>query len=191
MGRTAGSTSSTESPTPARRVRVGRVVGAHGLAGELRVKLLGADPDAFSGAGTLWLARDESDPAATPHALRGVAAGRAGECRVALAGIADRAAAEAARGAWLLARASDLARPEPGEYYVYELVGCRAFDGSGRLLGVVSGIWETGGSDVLVIEDEGGREHLVPAVRALLLEVDVDARRIAIDAIPGLFETDA
>ena len=191
MGRAAGSTSSTEGCAPVRRVRVGRVVGAHGLAGELRVALLGADPAAFAGAGTLWLARDESDATARAHALRGVAAGRAGECRVALEGVADRAAAESLRGAWLLARASDLARPEPGAYYVYELVGCRAVDARGRPLGVVSGVWETGASDVLIIEDEAGREHLVPAVRALLLEVDVVARRIAIDAIPGLFETDA
>jgi 16S rRNA processing protein RimM len=191
MGRTAGSTSSTDDSTPARRVRVGRVVGAHGLAGELRVDLLGADPEAFAGADTVWLARDESDPAATPHALRAVGAGRAGECRVALEGIADRAAAESLRGAWLLARTADLARPEPGAYYVYELVGCRVFDGTGRALGVVSGIWETGASDVLIVEDESGREHFVPAVRALLLEVDVAARRIAVDALPGLFETDA
>ncbi len=190
MGRTAGSTSSTDED-PARRVRVGRIVGAHGLEGELRVRLFGADAECFAAAECVWLAQDESDPGATSHALRRVAPGRPGECRVVLAGVAERAAAEALRGRWLLVRARDLAATAPGEYYVHELVGCRVEDASGRALGVVRGIWATGAADLLVIEDAVGREHLVPAVAALLLEVDVVSRRIAIDAIPGLLESDA
>jgi 16S rRNA processing protein RimM len=171
-----------------RFVRVGRVVGAHGLGGELRVRLLGAAPESFAAARTLWLARDEADPGAAAHELRSLAPGRADECRVRLAGVEDREAAEAARGLWLLARVDDLARPEPGEYYLYELEGCRVEDRAGCELGVVRGVWATGGSDVLVIEDEGGRERLLPAVRALLLEVDVAARRIVVESLPGLFE---
>jgi 16S rRNA processing protein RimM len=189
MARSAGSTSSTSDPlTPARRVRVGVVVGAHGLDGELRVRLLGAAAEDFQGARTLWLARDESDAAAAAYALERVAPGRAGECRVRLTGVGGRAAAEAASGLWLLARADELARPQPGEYYLYELEGCKVEDRDGRALGVVRGVWSTGGSDVLVLEDAHGREQLLPAVRALLVEVDVAARRIVVEAPPGLFE---
>lgn len=190
MERPAGSTSSTDVD-PARRVRVGRIVGAHGLEGELRVGLFGADPECLADVETVWLAQDESDPQATPHALRRVAPGRSGECRIALAGVLDRTAAETLRGRWLLVQARDLAATAPGEYYVHELVGCRVEDAGGRALGVVRDVWATGASDVLVIEDAAGRQQLVPAVAALLLVVDVAARRIAIDAIPGLFESDA
>ena len=189
MARSAGSTSSTSDPlTPARRVRVGVVVGAHGLDGELRVRLLGAAPEDFEAARTLWLARDDQDAAAAAHALERVAPGRAGECRVRLAGISGRDAADAASGLWLLARADELARPEPGEYYLYELEGCAVEHRDGRALGVVRGIWSTGGSDVIVIEDLHGREQLLPAVRALLALVDVGGRRIVVDPPPGLFE---
>lgn len=193
MERAAGSTSSIDlsAARAVRRVLLGRVVGAHGLAGWLRVRLFGASADCFERARTLWLARDENDPEAVAHALRGVAAGRPGECRVALQGVTDRAAADAARGLWLLARAQDLARAEPGEYYVYELVGCCVEDRAGRMLGSVRALCGTGASDMLVVEDAAGREHLVPVARALLLEVDVAARRIVIDALPGLFESDA
>jgi 16S rRNA processing protein RimM len=169
-------------------VRVARIAGAHGLGGELRIDLLGADAECLDGVETLWLARDESDPDASCHALLRVARGRAGECRVALAGIATRDAAEALRGRWLLVRAGDLPAPAPGEYYVHELVGCRVEDAAGQPLGVVQAIWSTGGADVLIVADAQGRELLLPAVSALLLAVDVAARRIAIDAIPGLIE---
>jgi len=177
MARSAGSTSSTSIGSTA-LVAIGRVVGAHGLGGELRVRLAGASPESFDGAPELWLARDASGAGA---------AGRAGECRVALVGIADRTAAEAARGRWLLARADALTRAEPGEYYVYELVGCRVEDPSGRALGAVRGLCGNGAADMLVVEDADGREHLVPLARALLLSVDVGARRIVLDPPQGLF----
>ena len=132
MGRSAGSTSSTSDRG---LVALGRVVGAHGLAGLLRVRLFGADPGSFASARLLWLARDESGAEAAAHALVSVAAAHGGECRVALEGIGTRTAAEAARGRWLLARVQDLARAEPGEYYVHELVGCRVEDRAGAVLG--------------------------------------------------------
>jgi 16S rRNA processing protein RimM len=188
MARSAGSTSSTRGSTAL--VAIGRVVGAHGLGGELRVHLAGAAPGSFDGARELWLARDASGTGAAAHALRAVAAGRAGECRVRLAGIADRTAAEATRGHWLLARADDLTRAEPGEYYVYELVGCRVEDPSGRALGTVRGLCGNGAADMLVVEDADGREHLVPLAHALLRSVDVEARRIVLDPPQGLFEDD-
>lgn len=168
-------------------VPIGRVVGAHGLRGELRVRLAGASPESFAGAQALWLARDEAGEGARAHALRSVATGREGECRVALAGIGDRSAAEAARGSWLLARADALARAEPGEYYVYELVGCRVEHRSGRALGTVRGLCGNGAGDMLIVADPQGCEHLVPLARALLVCVDVAARRIVLDPPSGLF----
>jgi 16S rRNA processing protein RimM len=173
-----------------RRVRLARVTGAHGLDGELRVSLQGADPDCLAGIRTLWLAGAESDAGARAHALVGVAPGRRGECRLRLAGIDDRDAAEAARGLWLWARAADLPAPEPGEFYLHELVGCTVADEAGALRGVVRGIWATGGTDVLVIEAPDGTELLVPAAASLLLDVDVAARRIVVAALPGLFSGD-
>src|SRR5262249_59468710 len=75
--------------------------------------------------------------------------------------------------------------------YQYELVGCRVEDASGRVLGVVQGIWETGAPDVLIVVDAEQREHLIPAAREILREVDVARRRIAIDAPPGLLSKEA
>ena len=56
----------------------------------------------------------------------------------------------------------------------------------GTPVGVVTGIWETGAPDVLVLEAEGGGERLLPA--ALLRRVDVEARRAVVELLPGLFD---
>jgi 16S rRNA processing protein RimM len=187
MERTAGSTSSIEPE----RVTLGQVVGAHGLRGELRVRLLDETDNNLRAMSSVWLAREEGDPKAVEARVRAVGSGRRGEARLALEGVDGREAAEALRGRLVQADMDRLAPLAAGEYYQYQLIGCRVEHGDGRVLGVVSGIWETGAPAVLVVVDETRREHLIPAVSAILREVDVVARRITIDAPPGLISKEA
>jgi 16S rRNA processing protein RimM len=174
-------------------VIVGRVVGAHGLRGELRVRLLGEMDNNLNAGASVSLVREEGDPKAVEARVRAIGSGRRGEARLALDGVDSREAAEALRGRLVLAPAGHLEPLSEGEYYQYELVGCRVEDGEGRTLGVVSGIWETGAPDVLVVVDESaaGREHLIPAAGEFLREVDLEARRIVIDVPPGLLDADS
>ena len=104
--------------------------------------------------------------------------------------MSDRDAAEALRGATVLVRSEDLPKLPPGDFYAYELVGCEVFTADGRSIGTVRSILETGASDVLVIEGADGGEQLVPAAEPLLQQVDQAARRIVIDAPPGLLNVD-
>ena len=184
MERTAGSTSSIKPL----RVTLGRVIGAHGLRGELRVRLAGGTDNNLRAVSRIWLAREEGDPKAVEARVRAVGSGRRGEARLALEGVDGREAAEALRGRLVQAGVAELGPLEAGEYYQYELVGCRVEEIGRRVLGVVSGIWETGAPDVLVVVDAGQRELLIPAAREILREVDVAARRIVIDPPPGLLD---
>lgn len=174
-------------------VLVGRVVGAHGLRGELRVRLLDGDENHLRAVPSVLLAREEGDPRAVEARVRAVGTGRRGEARLALEGVDSREAAEALAGRLVLAHAEHLEPLRAGEYYQYELVGCRVEDGAGRALGVVQGVWETGAPDVLVVVDEagGGRELLIPAAGEILREVDLSERRIVIEAPEGLLDADA
>src|SRR5688572_14808542 len=187
MERTAGSTSSTEPL----RLTLGRVVGAHGLRGELRVRLFDETDNNLRALSSIWLAREEGDPKAVEARVRAVGSGRRGEARLALEGIDGRDAAEDLRGRLVQADVARLAPLEEGEYYQYELIGCRVEDGDGRVIGIVQAIWETGAPAVLVVVDETQREHLIPAAREILREVDVAGRRIAIDAPPGLLDPES
>jgi 16S rRNA processing protein RimM len=161
------------------------VVGAHGLRGELRVQT--ASRDAFRTGLRVRLRGHGGGPERTDE-VAGARPGREGECRVRLAQVSDRDTAEALRGSALWARVRDLPALPPGEFYQHELIGCRAFAPDGRALGVVRSIWETGAPDVLVIEQESGRELLAPAAESLLRQVDVAGRRIVIELPPGLLD---
>lgn len=78
---------------------------------------------------------------------------------------------------------------EEGEFYDFQLEGCRAETIEGQALGTVREVLHTGGeAPVLVIKDEGGREHLVPLAESICVEIDTDAKLIRVDAPEGLLE---
>ncbi len=188
MARTAGSTSSTEPPSGTPRViPVGRVRGAHGLRGQIRVAHFGNGPEHLLDAERVWVAPGE-DAGGRPVAVLSAAPGRRGEVRMRLEGVTAREAAEALTGQLVLLEADRLSPLAGDEYYAFQLVGCRVWDHHGRELGCVRAIWATGAADLLVVESGEGRDHLIPAAEAFLREVDVEGRRIVVYAITGLLD---
>jgi 16S rRNA processing protein RimM len=173
------------------RVVVGRVVGAHGVAGQVRVRVFGDGPDHLLHATHVLLARPDwgaDDPAARTFEIEGGGTGRRGEIRLKLAGVGDREAAATLRGRLVLAEAEALPRLPPGEFYGFELVGCRVETLEGHPVGRVREIWEAAGHDVLVVEGDDGRTRLLPTARELMPEVDPAARRIRVVDLPGLLD---
>jgi 16S rRNA processing protein RimM len=172
-----------------RRVELGRVVGAHALRGEVRVRLYGDGPN-LALQSEVWLGEDRDDVGARLYSVLSSGSGRTGEMRLSLEGVGDRDAALALRGQHVLVTADQLEPLEEGEFYWHELIGCRVETTRGEPLGVVAEIWDTGQHDVLVVRSEDGRQVLVPTAREIMTEVDREARRIVIDAIPGLVDAD-
>lgn len=170
---------------------LGVVAGAHGLRGELRVKLFGDGPEGLRRMPEVELAHGLDDAAARRCRVLRTATGRSGEVRLALEGVDDREGAEALRGRQVIGDAQYLEPLEPGEYRWFELIGCQVFAAGAEEappVGTVREIWETGAHDVLVVEDEEGQRHLLPAAKAFLVSVDPGGRRIVYEVIPGLLD---
>ncbi len=185
----AGSTSSTEAGrAPAERVALGRVVGAHGTRGQLRVRHFGAAPDNLIRLEVAWLAAGEDGADAERFEVTQAKPGRRGEVRMTLAGVGDRESAQRLRGRLVVADASGLEALPDGEYYSYQWIGCRVEDAQGRPIGTLREIWPTGAVDVLVVEGDDGTRQLIPAAQEKLRAVDLEARRIAIEIPPGLLD---
>jgi 16S rRNA processing protein RimM len=200
----ASGMSSTSSKTEARTdlpetIAVGRVLGAHGLTGEVAVEVLSDEPRRFARGSSLLLVREGGPAAPVVVAARraGPGSGPAGRLprsaaarrEVALLRFADctcREQAEALRGAWLEVERSRVPPAPAGTYRHYELVGCRCAC-AGEPLGEVVEVAEDGGGLLLIVSD-GRRVVPVPFVARFLRAIDVERGEIDLDLPPGLLE---
>lgn len=138
----------SQTPPPAgpdRPVTLAAVSGAHGIRGEVKLKIFADDLAShrlFNG-GTLKLVSLRQDIAR-------------------FEGVADRTAAEALRGTALTVPRSSLPPLEPGEYYHVDLIGLAARSEGGAALGITVAVENYGASDLVEIERPDGRRFLVP-----------------------------
>jgi len=82
---------------------------------------------------------------------------------------------------------ADRVQLEADEFYDWELEGCTVKTVDGTPVGVVSSVLKTGGTEILVVNDQDV-ERLVPLAAAIVKEIDPAAKRILIDPPPGLLE---
>jgi 16S rRNA processing protein RimM len=100
---------------------------------------------------------------------------------VQLEGVADRNMAEALKGSLVGAAREALPATGKDEYYWADLIGLNVVNGSDQRLGSVKELIESAASDVLVVAADDGTERLLPFVSAVVLDVDVAARRIRVE----------
>lgn len=72
---------------------------------------------------------------------------------------------------------------EENEYYYSDIIGCEVFN-EGISIGKVTEIFETGANDVWVVK--GDKEHLIPYIEDVVKEIDIENKKITIEAIEGL-----
>ena len=143
------------------------------------------DPDARFATGSSL----RTDPAERGPLTVAAVHPRSGGLVLAFEGVGLRGAAEALRGTMLVVDSAELPAIEaPDEWYDHQLVGLAAVDAAGAALGEVAEIVHAPASDLLVVRDADGREHLVPFVRELVPAVDVPGGRVVIDPPEGLFD---
>ena len=151
------------------RVALAAVAGAHGIKGELRLKLFGS-VDGLAAQKTVFVAGVE-------HRLDSVkAAGKGAIAR--LAGIADRSAAEALRGQLVEVDRAALPPLADGEYYHADLIGLACVDRDGIPLGTVAAVENYGAGDLLEVERPDGKRSLIPFRPGI---ADLDDGRIVLD----------
>ncbi len=75
-----------------------------------------------------------------------------------------------------------------GEYYHHQIIGLNVVDEAGAALGVITEIIETGANDVYVVKGADEREILLPALKEVLLDINLDTKTMRVHLLPGLVE---
>jgi len=169
----------------------GKVSTAHGIKGHVRVTLSTDFPERVLGAKELTLRLP--DGSIEVRRLEKAAVYKTG-LMLKLAGIDDRNAAEALRGAEVVADKSELPALADDEIYWHQLMGLTVVTVDGQEVGQITDILRTGSNDVYVTEvpsatGRGKRPGpLIPAIDDVLERVDLDTGRVIIKPMPGLLD---
>lgn len=160
-----------------RTILVGAILGAHGLKGEVKVKTFTEAPERLAAYGPLLLA---SGQALHISSLRSV---KPDEAVLRFQDITSRDAAEALKGTELFVRRAALPAAEDGEFYHADLIGLRAEDETGRVLGHVCAVHNFGAGDVLEIKRDALDTLMLGFTMATVPVIEIDKGRLII-ALP-------
>ena len=157
-------------------VIMGKVVGAQGIQGWVKVQTFTEYLDSLLDYDTWYVGNEQSW-----RPLEVLDANVHGKVLVArLEGIADRTAAERYKGQLIAVPRAELPEQEEGEYYWSDLVGLSVENLAGEKFGIVDSLLETGANDVLVVKGEQG-ETLIPFIASVIQQVSLKDKTIRVD----------
>lgn len=165
-----------------RYIETGKIVGTHGIKGEMRVQPWCDSPEFLTQFKTLYL--DDEAKASIK-----ITSSRAHKniVLIKVKSIDTIEAAEQLRGKVLYLDRQDTALPK-GVFFQCDLIGCEVFDAdSNEKLGEISDISQTGANDVWHIKKDN-KEYLIPSIPDVVINVDVDENKVIIRPLKGIFD---
>lgn len=189
---------STPKPSPDDWLTIGRIVGPHGLNGEVRVYPDSDFPERFEQPGERWLLKAGGSEPEPIKLIKGRFQDGKGLYILKLAGVNHREQAEALRNAQLLVAANDRLPLDPGEFHVGDLLGLTVIlQATGEPIGTVKDIYRAG-NDLLEVtltaqtadglSPQAPRTVLIPFVEAIVPIVDLTQGQIQITPPAGLID---
>jgi 16S rRNA processing protein RimM len=163
-------------------VVLGRIAGPHGIRGQLKIIPFTEYIDSLLDYPVWWLSKDEKSWRKVHPSSVSVHDDR---LIITLPECNDRTSASELKG-WKIAvpRSKLPELPDNGEdgYYWSDLIGTSVFNTQGEALGNVIGLIETGANDVLQVRfSENDKERLIPFIEQIIVEVNLESRRITVD----------
>ncbi len=163
-------------------LRIGKIVGVHGMKGYLKVYPFAESTDPFDPGKQLTMKCPDGESKTVTvvdsQAYKNF-------LRIAFDGITDRTSAETLIGSGLYIDRAELPEPEAGRWYWCDLIGLEVYKADGAYLGRIENLFETGSNDVLVVK-QGNREILIPVIESVVRSVDLEEKKITVDLPEGL-----
>ena len=162
-------------------IETGKIVGTHGIRGEVRVQPWCDSPDFLVAFKTLYL--DKNGTALKIKASRV----HKNIVLMKLEGVDTIEQAEAFRNKVLFLDREDAALPE-GVFFQCDLLGCEVYDvDTNERLGEICEVSQTGANDVWHIKREN-KEYLIPSIPDVVINVDIDEGKVLIRPLKGIFD---
>ena len=163
------------------------MIRPHGLGGLLRIRSYAQSEETFLEAGTVFL---ESGPGlGGDYKILSVKSHVKPQKNIfimKLDGLSTWEEAEKYRGAKILIERDSLGPKGKDEYFWFELIGMKVYLDSGRYLGTLREIFNTGSNDIYLVKGKKG-EFLIPAIHEAVENIDLDKHQMIVRQMEGLF----
>jgi 16S rRNA processing protein RimM len=180
----ASNTNSSEQLSPD-YLLLGEILRPHGVAGEVRMRILTAYPERLSELETVYLADNTDGTDATEYLLESVRMHQ-GYALMKFEDVGDRDEADRLRQLYVMIAVEDAVPLEEGEFYLYQLIGLEVETEEGQPLGNITEVIETGANDVYVVNGAAYGEVLIPVTEETIVKTDIDAGKIVVKLPEGL-----
>ena len=164
-------------------VVIARAVRPRGLKGEIVAELLTDFPDRFEDVEELVLVSPTASEKRNDSKI--IFSKRPG--RLKLAGYDDVETAKELVGVEFAVPESERVPLPADHYYDWELEGCTVKVGA-ESIGTVKSVLKTGGTEILVVAGESGKERLIPLADSIVVDIDAAQKTIVVDPPEGLFD---
>jgi len=154
-------------------IAVGQIINTHGVHGELKVYPLTDDIRRFRKLDHVIIDGEEKKVVWCKL--------QADKVILKLEGIDSIEQARKLMEKYVEVKREDAVKLPEGSFFIADLIGCTVYDANGKNLGVIADVIKTGSNDVYWIKE--GTELLIPALKDIVLEVDLNSRRITIKPV--------
>lgn len=167
-------------------LETGQIVSTHGVKGEVRFQPWCDSPEFMKRFKVLYFGNKGEDPvkvlSCRPHGPIVI---------LKLSGIDTVEEAQKLRNKTLYMNRKDAKLPK-GDWFIQDLLGCRVYDADRKekFYGILSDVAQTGANDIWYIEKEG-KEYIIPAIKDVVVQVDVEQETIFIRPLRGIFDEES
>lgn len=162
-------------------LEIGKIVGTHGVRGELRVECWCDSPEFISKFKTLYFNEGKEKLSVRTRPHKNIALMK-------IDGVDSVEAADLLRGRILYMKRSD-AKLNKGEHFIQDLLGLEVREaGTDLLHGTITDVLKTGANDVYEVKDGSGKAYYVPVIKSVVKKIDIEGGCVYVESMKGLWD---
>lgn len=165
-----------------KRLEIGQIINTFGIKGEVKVFPLTDDIKRFDDLETVYVKTKKESQLYNIESIKY----HKNFVLIKFKGINTVEQAEILRNSYLEVDRAQAIPLNEGEYFIADLIGLEVYSDEGKLIGKVDDIYNTGANDIYVVKDDLGKQTLLPGIKDVIKNVDLEKGQIIVHLIPGL-----
>ena len=165
-----------------KRLEIGQIINTFGIKGEVKVFPLTDDIKRFDDLETVYVKTKKESQLYNIESIKY----HKNFVLIKFKEINTVEQAETLRNSYLEVDRAQAIPLNEGEYFIADLIGLEVYSDEGKLIGKVDDIYNTGANDIYVVKDDLGKQTLLPGIKDVIKNVDLEKGQIIVHLIPGI-----